>query len=108
MPQIPHADEGSTCPLHKVDVSKVCHKCAWWTRILGKNPQSEEPVDHWQCAIAMLPMLLIENAQMTRQGNAAIESMRNETVNGIMRNTAMMLQQQQVERRIADAGRDRS
>jgi hypothetical protein len=75
--QIPHAIEGQVCPLHKQDVSEVCHKCPWWTRIIGKHPQSEEMIDNWHCAIAVLPMLLVENAQVNRGTVAAVESMRN-------------------------------
>ena len=45
MVKIPHADEGAICPLHKVDTCEVCHKCPWWTRVIGKNPQSEEMID---------------------------------------------------------------
>ena len=84
MAQIPHAEPGPICPLHKVDVSKVCHKCPWWTRVLGKNPQSEEMIDHWQCAIALLPMLLVENAQQSRATGAAMESFRNGMVSGVI------------------------
>ena len=81
--QIPHAEKGSICPLHKVDVSRVCHKCPWWTRVIGKNPQSTEMIDDWRCAIALLPMLLIDNSQQSRQAGAAIESLRNELIEGI-------------------------
>jgi hypothetical protein len=81
--KIPHADVGFICPLHKVDTSTVCHKCPWWTRVIGKNPQSEETIDDWRCAIALLPMLLIEGAQQTRQAGAAIETMRNGIVEAV-------------------------
>jgi len=80
MPQIPHADEGLICPLHKQDTSKVCHKCPLWVQIRGKHPQSEEPIDAWKCALAWLPILLIENSQMQRQTGAAVESFRNQMV----------------------------
>ena len=83
MTQIPHADKGSICPLHKVDMSKVCHRCPWWTRVVGKNPQSEEMIDRWQCAIAWLPMLLIENSQQQHQTKAAVESFRNSVVEAV-------------------------
>jgi hypothetical protein len=83
MVKIPHADEGTICPLHKQDTSEVCHKCPWWTRVIGKNPQSEEMIDDWRCAIALLPMLLVENAQMQRQSGAAIETLRNGLVDGV-------------------------
>jgi hypothetical protein len=75
--QVPHANEGQVCPLHRKDVSLVCHKCPWWTRLIGKNPQSEELIDNWHCAIAVLPMLLVENAQQSRQTGAAVETLRN-------------------------------
>jgi hypothetical protein len=83
MVKIPHADEGAICPLHKVDTSTVCHKCAWWTLVRGKNPQSEEMIDDWRCAVALLPMLLIENAQTQRQTGAAMETFRNGVIDGV-------------------------
>ena len=79
--QIPHANKGAICPLHKKDTSTVCHKCPWWSRVIGKNPQSEELIDDWRCAVALLPMLLIENSQMQRQTGAAVETLRNGIVN---------------------------
>jgi hypothetical protein len=78
--QIPHAVEGQMCPLHKKDVSQVCHTCPWWTRLIGKNPQSEEMIDNWHCAIAVLPLLLVENAQVSRSTTSALESMRNDVM----------------------------
>ncbi|MBO4228384.1 hypothetical protein [Bradyrhizobium neotropicale] len=93
MVKIPHADEGTICPLHKVDCSTVCHKCPWWTLIRGKNPQSEEMIDDWRCAVAMLPMLLIENAQQSRQTGAAVESFRNGVVEGVMTAVSMAANQ---------------
>jgi len=85
MVKVPHADEGTVCPLHKVDCSTVCHKCPWWSRIVGKNPQSEELIDDWRCAIALLPMLLVENSQQSRSTGAAVETLRNELVKGMNR-----------------------
>jgi hypothetical protein len=82
MAQIPHADEGLDCPLWKKDVSQVCHACPWWIQIRGKHPQHDEEIDRWGCAVGWLPMLLIEGAQQTRQAGAAIESFRNEMVQG--------------------------
>jgi hypothetical protein len=64
-------------------MSTVCHKCPWWTRVVGKNPQSEELIDDWRCAVSLLPMLLIENAQQSRATGAAVESFRNGVVQGV-------------------------
>lgn len=88
MTQVPHAEKGSICPLHRVDMSKVCHRCPWWTKIMGKNPQSEEMIERWQCAIALLPILLVENAQRQHQTGAAIESFRNNLVAGVVESVA--------------------
>jgi hypothetical protein len=84
MVKIPHADEGTICPLHKVDCSTVCHKCPWWSRVVGKNPQSEEMIDDWRCAVALLPMLLIENAQVSRGTTVAMETFRNGVVDSVI------------------------
>lgn len=75
-----HALPGMVCPLHRKDMSKVCHKCPLWVHVQGKDPQSKNTIDHWNCSLAWLPTLLIENAQMSRQTGAAVESFRNETI----------------------------
>lgn len=55
-------------------------ECAWFLKVAGKHPQSEEPVEEWGCAIAWMPILMIENSQQQRQTGAAVESFRNEMV----------------------------
>ena len=80
MPKAPHADEGLICPLHKQDMSEVCHKCPFWTQLRGKHPQTGQEIDEWQCAIAMLPLLMIETSRNVKGNQAATESMRNEIV----------------------------
>jgi hypothetical protein len=92
MAQIPHADEGLLCPLHKKDMSTVCHKCPLWVQLRGTNPQTNEEIDRWGCSLAFMPMLMIEGAQQTRQAGAAIESFRNEMVNANQQTIAMMVQ----------------
>lgn len=78
--QIPIGPDRLVCPLHKKYMSKVCHTCPLWVLIRGKDPQSEQEVDQWNCSLSWLPMLLIENAQQSRQTGAAVESFRNEVV----------------------------
>jgi len=81
MVQIPKADKGLVCPLHKKDMSKVCHTCPWWVKLRGPNPNDDKVIiDHWSCSISFLPFLMLENAQQSRQAGAATESMRNEIV----------------------------
>jgi hypothetical protein len=71
--------EATYCPLIKKDC--IAHKCAWYMRISGMNPNTGEQLDDWGCAIAWLPVLLIENSQQQRQTGAAVESLRNEVNN---------------------------
>ena len=80
MPQIPRGPENLYCPLWQKSMFKVCHTCPLWIQLRGKSSNTGMEVDEWVCSLASLPMLLIENAQQTRQAGAATESMRNEIV----------------------------
>lgn len=73
-------EPGKFCPLIKKDC--VGLKCAWFTQVRGVHPQTGQEVDEWGCAVTWLPVLLIENAQQSRQTGAAVESFRNEMVKG--------------------------
>jgi hypothetical protein len=70
------------CPLFKSKRELVCHKCAWYLHIRGKHPQTDEDMDKWECAIALQPILMIENSRLLHVNNAAITSLREETVKG--------------------------
>jgi hypothetical protein len=69
---------GSYCPLIKKDCIGL--QCAWFTRVQGYDINTGNQVDEYQCAIAWMPMLLIENSGQQRQTGAAVESFRNEMV----------------------------
>jgi hypothetical protein len=69
---------GTFCPLIKKDCIGL--QCAWMTRIQGVDTNTGNQVDEYQCAIAWMPMLLIENSGQQRQTGAAVESFRNEMV----------------------------
>jgi hypothetical protein len=69
---------GTYCPLIKKDCIGI--KCSWFTQVRGTNPNTGKEVDEWGCAMTWLPVLLIENAQQSRQTGAAVESFRNEVV----------------------------
>lgn len=55
-------------------------KCRFWVHVMGKNPQTGETTNNGDCAIAWMPVLLIENSKVNRETGAAVESMRNESV----------------------------
>lgn len=65
-------------------------ECPKFVSIKGIDPQSGVTVDRWGCVDTFLPMLLIENAQQTRQAGAAIESMRNEMTGAADKNRAVI------------------
>jgi len=80
---------GSFCPLIKKDC--VGLTCAWYTRVQGYDMNSGAQVDSYECAIAWMPMLLIENSGQQRQTGAAVESFRNEMVKANEVNTKLIL-----------------
>jgi len=84
-------DKDKTCPI----LNKPCiqHQCQWFIKLLGNNPQTGHPIDEFGCAVAWLPILLIENSQQSRQTGAAVESFRNEMV----RQNEKLLQESQRE-----------
>jgi len=70
-----------SCPLgHKCEEIKdgAIHRCVWFITMQGQHPQTGEVVDERGCAMAWLPILLVENARTNRGTSAAIESFRNE------------------------------
>jgi hypothetical protein len=72
-----------TCPLgskcEEIKENKM-HRCAWYTNVKGKDPQSEEVIDRWECAIAFMPMLQVEMSQTNRGQTSALCSFRDEMV----------------------------
>lgn len=70
--------KGNYCPLLKKDCIET--KCAWFCQVRGVNPNTGQELDEWQCAVNLLPILLIENSQQQRHTSAAVESLRNEAV----------------------------
>ena len=66
------------CPL----IQKKCkeHKCKFYIQIAGTDPNTGQDTNVFDCAVAWLPVLLIEGSQQTRQTGAAVESFRNEMV----------------------------
>ena len=80
---------GSQCEEAK---DGAIHRCAWYTKLMGNDPQTGKPVDDWGCAMAWTPILLIENASAVRSVAAAAESSRNvvaEALEGMPRSPAL-------------------
>ena len=70
---------GSTC---EEAVDGVIKRCAWYTKMVGLDPNTGKEVDDWACAMAWMPMLQVEMSSTNRGQTQALESFRNETVKG--------------------------
>lgn len=76
--QTPRGPDDLKCPLWKKSMDQVCHTCPWWQRVDGKDPQSVNHIDIWNCSLAFLPLLLIENSQRQMQTAASVDKVANE------------------------------
>ena len=83
---------GSQCETIKGD---AIHRCAWYTKLAGTNPNTGEQVDEHGCAMSWLPMLLIENSGQQRSTSAAVESFRNEMTSANQTSQQILLAQVQ-------------
>lgn len=68
----------SFCPLLKGDC--IESRCSFWTHILGQEPQTGRPLDHFDCAVKWIPVLLIENGSEMRKTASAVDSFRNSMI----------------------------
>lgn len=64
------------------------HACRWYTHVIGHHPQTGETIDRWDCAVALLPMLLIEAAKHSR-ATAAQVSQANEVQKQALKSAAL-------------------
>lgn len=71
-------NDGTMCPMWRKACSKVCHTCAWWTLVQGKNPQTGLDTNQWGCAMAWPPILVIESNMVQRQTTATVQELRND------------------------------
>lgn len=51
-----------------------------WLHIRGMDKNTGEEVDHWNCSIAQLPMLLIEVSSTVRGVNGSVDHLRKENL----------------------------
>ena len=72
-----------TCPLgskcEEIKDNKI-HRCRWFVKLQGANPQTGEPIDEFRCTEEWSVIMNVENTQQVRQTGAAIESFRNQMV----------------------------
>ncbi|MGZ8924411.1 MAG: hypothetical protein ACXW2E_00875 [Nitrososphaeraceae archaeon] len=76
---------GHTCEKHIVDDNGQIietNRCRLYIKLAGQNPQTGEQMDEWNCSIPWSVIMLVENANTNRGQTAALESFRNEAVQG--------------------------
>ena len=64
--------------------------CRWWTHVVGKDPQTEKLMDHYDCGMAWIPVVMLEVSQMTRHNTAStdkVANVMNETKDGLLQMT---------------------
>lgn len=69
-------DKKADCPLWRAPCKE--HGCRWWMRISGTSANTGLPIDRFECAIAILPELMLENTQQARQAGASFDKMSTE------------------------------
>jgi len=72
-----------TCPLgSKCEEVRdgAIHRCAWFTRMRGTDPQTGEDKDESACAMQWMPLLLVENTRQQVRTTATVESFREASV----------------------------
>ena len=84
-----------TCPLgskcEEIKDNKM-HRCVWFIKMAGTNPNTGETMDEHGCAMSWLPILMVENSQQQRRTGSAVESFRNEMVKANENTQQMMLE----------------
>jgi hypothetical protein len=66
----------------------IKHGCAWYTHVAGQHPQTGEALDRWDCAVTLLPLLMVETARQAR-ATAQQMSEANETQKQALRSAAL-------------------
>ena len=72
-------------------------RCAWYIKLVGKDPQSEKEYDEWRCAMAWLPTMLVEVSQTNRGQTKTIGKFRDVVANGINGAIAMAQQRKEIK-----------
>ena len=69
----------SNCPLNGFEPCKLWD-CSWFIEVKGKHPQTGTDMNEWGCAMAWMPVMMIENTRQQHSTASAVESFRNEMV----------------------------
>lgn len=83
------ADRKLICPLRNAEcledgkiVNGEIHACRFWVSVQGTNPQTGAAINQGDCAIAWMPLLMIESSRASRETSAAVVDLRNSVDSG--------------------------
>lgn len=73
------------CPLggkceRRIDDDSIV-RCGWFTKMAGQDETGKD-IEEWRCAMAWMPLLMLEASKTNRGQTAALESFRNDMVDG--------------------------
>jgi hypothetical protein len=71
-----YADPKADCPMWQAPCKQ--HGCRFYIKVTGHNPNTGVIEDRWDCALAWLPILTIENSQQQRQTGASTDKVATE------------------------------
>lgn len=74
-----------TCPLgSECETARdgTLYRCRWYRAVRGEHPQTGAETDEWDCSIPWTLIGVLESARTNRGQTAALESFRNEVVQG--------------------------
>lgn len=73
---------GAKCEEVKTDGGKqYIARCPWYVHVRGTDNNTGEEMDHFACAIAWMPTLMVQTANESRRGAAATVDFRNHVMN---------------------------
>lgn len=75
--QIPLGPKHLKCPLWKKPMDQVCHTCPLWTRLAFRDPRNGELSDKWDCGLALLPVLMVDQIKSMNQTTASVDKVAN-------------------------------
>lgn len=78
----PRRKPGLMCPLHKRDVSKVCHQCELYIAIGLVDPATGGTVQDWGCALKQAVRITHDLGFVMTGVQQAVESFRNAALDG--------------------------
>lgn len=73
------SNKKADCPLWRGPCRE--NECRWYIQVIGNQPNTGEQINKWDCAIAFLPMLTIQNSMFQRQTGASVDKVATEVRN---------------------------